>query len=90
MTDFCTQTAGDVPKLCHAIEEYLSLPDEKRKSPLAYFLTRDEFEKWVAKEVGITLNEDENEDENEVAVEYLESSGIVSKYLSVLILIILM
>ena len=86
MTDFCTQTAGDVPKLCHAIEKYLSLPDEKRKSPLAYFLTKDEFEKWVADEVGITLNEDENE----VAVEYLESSGIVSKYLSVLILIILM
>ena len=49
----------------------------KRKSPLAYFLTRDEFEKWVAKEVGITLNKDEKK----VAVEYLESSGIVSKYL---------
>ncbi|XP_065839213.1 death-associated protein kinase 1-like isoform X2 [Oscarella lobularis] len=67
------KTAVDVPKLCHAIEEYLSLPDEKRKSPLAYFVTRDEFEKWVAKEVGITLNEDERK----VAVEYLESSGII-------------
>ncbi|XP_065839207.1 death-associated protein kinase dapk-1-like isoform X2 [Oscarella lobularis] len=68
------KTADDVPKLCHAIEEYLSLPDEKRKSPLAYFLTRDEFEKWVADEdLGITLNEDERK----VAVEYLESSGII-------------
>ena len=71
-SDFCPQTADDVPKLCHAIEEYISLPDEKRKSPLAYFLTRDEFEKWVAEEVGITLDGDEKE----VAVEYLESSGI--------------
>ncbi|XP_065839216.1 death-associated protein kinase 1-like isoform X2 [Oscarella lobularis] len=67
------KTADGVPKLCHAIEEYLSLPDVKRKSPLAYFLTRDEFEKWVAKEVGITLNKDEKK----VAVEYLESSGII-------------
>ena len=83
MSDFCTQTADDVPKLCHAIEEYLSLPDKKRKSPLAYFLTRDKFEKWVADEVGITLNEAEKK----VAVEYLESSGIVSKYLSVISLI---
>ena len=76
---FCPQTADDVPKLCHAIERYLSLPDEKRESQLAHFLTRDEFEKWVAEDVGLTLNEDEKK----VAVEYLESSGIVSKYLSV-------
>ena len=86
LSDFCTQTADDVPKLCHAIEEYFSLPNDKRKRPLAYFLTRDEFEKWVADEVGITLSEDEKK----VAVEYLDSSGIVSKYLSVVILFILM
>ena len=69
------QTADDVPKLCHAIEQYLSLPNEKRKNPLAYFLTADEFEKWVAEKVGIKLAEDEKK----VAVEYLDSSGIVSK-----------
>ncbi|XP_065844346.1 death-associated protein kinase 1-like isoform X2 [Oscarella lobularis] len=67
------KTADDVPKLCHAIERYLSLPDEKRESQLAHFLTRDEFEKWVAEDVGLTLNEDEKK----VAVEYLESSGII-------------
>ncbi|XP_065839111.1 delta-latroinsectotoxin-Lt1a-like [Oscarella lobularis] len=53
------ETADDVPKLCHAIEQYLSLPNEKRKNPLAYFLTADEFEKWVAEKVGIKLAEDE-------------------------------
>ena len=68
------QTAEDVPELCQAIEKYLSLPDEKRNKPLAYFLTTEEFEKWVAEEVGITLSGDEKE----VAVEYLDSSGIVS------------
>ena len=70
------QTAEGVPKLCQAIEEYLSFPDEKRKNPLAYFLTTKEFEKWVAEEVSITLSDDEKK----VAVEYLDSSGIVSKY----------
>ena len=44
------QRAG-VPKLFHAIEEYLSLPDEKTKNPLDYFLTTEDFEKWVAEEV---------------------------------------
>ncbi|XP_065834881.1 death-associated protein kinase 1-like [Oscarella lobularis] len=67
------ETADDVPKLCHAIEQYLSLPNEKRKNPLAYFLTADEFEKWVAEKVGIKLAEDEKK----VAVEYLDSSGII-------------
>ena len=71
---FHIQTAEGVPKLCQAIEEYLSLPDEKRKSPLAYFLTTEEFEKWVPEEVGITLSDEENN----VVVEYLDSSGIVS------------
>ena len=41
---------------------------------MAYFLTADEFVKWVAEEVGIKLAEDEKK----VAVEYLDSSGIVS------------
>ena len=74
------QTAEGVPKLCQAIEKYLSLPDEKRKKPLAYFLSTDEFEKWVAEEVGITLSDDEKK----VAVEYLDSSGIVSNYYLIL------
>ncbi|XP_065842926.1 death-associated protein kinase 1-like isoform X2 [Oscarella lobularis] len=65
--------AEGVPKLCQAIEQNISLPDEKRKIPLAYFLTTKEFEKWVAEEVGITLSDDEKE----VAVEYLDSSGII-------------
>ena len=68
------QKADGVPKLCHAIEENLCLPDEKRKSPLNNFLTLKEFEKWVVEDVGITLNEDERK----VSVEYLDSSGIVS------------
>ena len=55
----CVQTAEGVPKLCQAIEENLSLPGEKRKKQLAYFLTTKEFEKWVAEEVGITLSDDE-------------------------------
>ncbi|XP_065838541.1 death-associated protein kinase 1-like isoform X3 [Oscarella lobularis] len=67
------KAADDVPELCHAIEENLSLPDDKRENPLAYFLTTDEFEKWVAEEVGIELAEDEKE----VAVEYLDASGII-------------
>ena len=71
----------NVPKLCQAIEENISLPDEKRKIPVAYFLTTKEFEKWVAEEVGITLSDDEKE----VAVEYLDSSGIVSNYYLILL-----
>ncbi|XP_065838535.1 death-associated protein kinase 1-like isoform X3 [Oscarella lobularis] len=67
------EAADDVPKLCHAIEERLSLPEESQKSPLAYFLTAKEFEKWVAEEVGIKLSDDEKK----VAIEYLDSSGIV-------------
>ena len=72
--NFYTQEADDIPKLCHAIEKNLSLGDEKRKRPLAYFLAADDFEKWVSEEIGIVLKEDEKK----VAVEYLESSGIVS------------
>ena len=68
------QDADDVPKLCHAIEQNLCLPDEKRKSPLRNFLTSKEFEKWVVQDVGITLKKDERK----VSVEYLDSSGIVS------------
>ncbi|XP_065838981.1 death-associated protein kinase 1-like isoform X2 [Oscarella lobularis] len=65
--------ADDVPKLCHAIEKHLSLPDEKRKRPLPYFLTHEEFEKWVAQDIRIVLNEDEKK----VAVGYLDSVGII-------------
>ena len=68
------QKADGVPKLCHAIEQNLCVPDEKRKSPLHNFLTLKEFEKWVVEDVGIRLNEDERK----VSVEYLDSSGIVS------------
>ena len=74
------QTAEGVPKLCQAIEENLSLSDEERENPLAYFLTTEEFEKWVAEEVGITLSDDEKK----VAVEYLDSSGIASNYYLIL------
>ena len=68
------QEADEVPKLCHAIEQNLCLPDEERKSPLRNFLTSKDFEKWVVEDVGIRLNEDERK----VSVEYLDSSGIVS------------
>ena len=34
---FSTQTADEIPKLCYAIENNLSLSDEKRKRPFAYF-----------------------------------------------------
>ena len=68
------QKADGVPKLCHAIEQNICLPDKKRKSPLHNFLTLKEFVKWVVEDVGITLNEDERK----VSVEYLDSSGIVS------------
>ena len=68
------QKADGVPKLCHVIEQSLCLPYEKRKSPLQNFLTSEEFEKWVFKDVGIRLNEDEKK----VSVEYLDSSGKVS------------
>ena len=64
------QEADDVPKLCHTIEEHLS---DQRKRPLGCFLTSEEFEKWVAEEVGLALTEDEKK----VAVEYVDSSGIV-------------
>ena len=47
------QEADDVPKLCHTIEEHLSLPDAQRKRSLGCFLTSEEFEKWVAEEVGL-------------------------------------
>ena len=76
---FCfsyVQTIEGVPKFCQTIEKYLSLPEEKRKKPLAYVLTAEEFEKWVAEEVGITLSDDEKKG----AVEYLDSSGIVSNH----------
>ena len=39
-----------------------------------YFLTLKDFEKWVADHVGLALTDDEKK----VAVEYLDSSGIVS------------
>ena len=42
--------------------------------PLRYFLKSEEFEKWVAKDIGLTLTGDETK----VTVEYLDSSGIVS------------
>ncbi|XP_065839077.1 death-associated protein kinase 1-like [Oscarella lobularis] len=67
------ESAEDVPQLCHTIEEYLCLPDEERMRPLRYFLKSEEFEKWVAKDIGLTLTGDETK----VTVEYLDSSGIV-------------
>ncbi|XP_065830506.1 death-associated protein kinase 1-like isoform X2 [Oscarella lobularis] len=67
------ETAEDVPKLCYSIEQNLSLPDEKRKGPLGYFMTTEEFEKFVAEDVGITLTDGEKK----IAVEYLDSSGII-------------
>ena len=73
---YYAQAADDVPKLVHAIVERLSLPEESQKSPLAYFLTAKEFEKWVAEEVDIKLSDDEKK----VAIEYLDSSGIVSNF----------
>ena len=78
------QKADDVPKLCHAIEQNLCLPDEKRKSSLRNFLTLKEFEKWVAEDVGITLDENEKK----VSVEYLDSSGIVSNQTVIILLLL--
>ena len=43
---------------------------------MAYFLTTEEFQKWISQEVKLVLNEDEKK----VAVEYLDSSGLVSDY----------
>ena len=63
-----------MPKLCHAIEKSLALPDKNRKCPLGYFLTPKEFKKWVADDVSILLNDEETK----VSIEYLDSSGIVS------------
>ena len=63
------QESDDVPKLCHAIEKYLS--EHKSSSSL---LAADKFTKWVADKVGIALSDDEKK----VAVEYLDSSGTVS------------
>ena len=66
-------------KLCQAIEENLSLSDEKRESSLECFMTPDEFTEWVAEDVGAILTEDESK----ISVEYLDSSGIVSTELRV-------
>ena len=79
-----TQAADPVPKLCFKVEKYLSLPDEKRKHSLPYFLTHEEFEKWVAQDIRIVLDEDEKK----VAVGYLDSVGIVSKYYLVIFFLI--
>ena len=68
------QKANEVPKLCHVIEQKLSLPDEEEQSTLRNFMTSEEFLKWVVYGVGITLNENQKK----VSVEYLDSSGIVS------------
>ena len=68
------QAAVDVPKLCQAIEEALSLSDEKRASPLSCFMTAEEFQDWVAKDVPVYLSNDERK----ISVEFLHSSGIVS------------
>ncbi|XP_065838862.1 death-associated protein kinase 1-like isoform X2 [Oscarella lobularis] len=67
------EAADGIPKLCHEIEKHLSIPDEEREHPLAYFLTTEEFHKWIAQEVKLVLNEDEKK----VAVEYLDSSGLI-------------
>ncbi|XP_065838567.1 death-associated protein kinase 1-like [Oscarella lobularis] len=67
------EAADGVPKLCHEIEKHLSIPDEEREHSLAYFLTTEEFQKWIAQEIKLVLNEDEKK----VAVEYLDSSGLI-------------
>ena len=68
------QKADKVPKLCCDIERNLCLPDEERKSSLRYFLSLEKFFEWVAEDIGIALNQDERN----VSVEYLDSSGLVS------------
>ena len=75
-TSLSSKAAKGVPKLCHEIEKHLSVSDEKRDYQLAYFLTTDDFQKWIAEVVRVVLSEDEKK----VAVEYLDSSGLVSKY----------
>ncbi|XP_065839117.1 death-associated protein kinase 1-like isoform X3 [Oscarella lobularis] len=67
------EAADGVPKLCHEIEKHLSIPEEEREHPLAYFLTTEEFQKWIAQEIKLVLNEDEKK----VAVEYLDSCGLI-------------
>ncbi|XP_065838510.1 death-associated protein kinase 1-like isoform X2 [Oscarella lobularis] len=67
------EAADGIPKLCHEIEKHLSILDKKRKRPMAYFLTTEEFQKWISQEVKLVLNEDEKK----VAVEYLDSSGLI-------------
>ena len=62
-----------MPKLCQEIEEKLSDPD---KLKLGCFMTTQKFDEWVDTDVEVKLAEDERK----IAVEYLDSSGIVSTY----------
>ena len=68
------QAVDDVPKLCQAIEETLSSADEDKESSLSCFMTPDEFQQWVAKDVRVYLSAEERK----ISVEFLDSSGIVS------------
>ncbi|XP_065838591.1 death-associated protein kinase 1-like isoform X4 [Oscarella lobularis] len=63
------EEADDVPKLCHAIEEKLSLCDET----LECFMSLENFYEWVAHDVEVVLTEDERK----ISVEYLDSTGII-------------
>ena len=70
LCSYFSQEADDVPKLCHAIEEKLSLCDET----LECFMSLENFYEWVAHDVEVVLTEDERK----ISVEYLDSTGIVS------------
>ena len=65
-----------MPKLCHEIEERLLDPEEECQWNLRCFITAQQFDKWVDRDVEVNLAEDERQ----ISVEYLDSSGIVSTY----------
>ena len=59
-----------MPKLCHEIEKALSF-----YKYLGYFMTDIDFGRWVYTYVEVALS---SKEELNVAVEFLDSSGIVS------------
>ena len=61
-----------MPKLCHEIEKALSVSNKE----LGCFMTTEEFVDWVDTDVEVVLSSDD--DEQDVAIEFLDSSGIVS------------
>ena len=77
-----------MPKLCRTIEEELHYSNDESESP---FMTSEEFHEWAEEVLRFDESDDDDtetdfaltQEESELSIEYLDSSGIVSTELRV-------